>query len=335
MVRVSELVQDFIVTFDVSLTDGDDLYKNMLHTKYDPMQLLSYITSNKAILTHKIGMKFFFDFIYNKVIHEKGEHPNTTEIWKNILLTSLDLVRSDVNYKLLCENKRYLLDLQSNNKSFIPIFKHLLDAKFEIGDFEFLLYSVVARGELTKFKILEPHIKDKCNEYKGLISVALRYGRYQLIEYILSKFDINIYGRILDFEHYQENFRYLYYNQEIYRTQIDPNLPPMSCAMQDYERSLELILPWYKKPVTVETIHIWCEFIRNKTYYWDTISAPKVLEILRCAMIEPVPLLEDFAEYNSIIFGHWGERRFLVEKCQQLELCLLRMTERYENYVGI
>lgn len=332
MNRISPLIQNFIVTFDVSQSDGDDLYKNIIHTKYDPSSLLQYIIANKQILMHKVGNNFFFDFIYNKVIHEKGEHPNTTELWKNILITALDLAKTDVNYKFLCENKRYILDLQSNNKSFVSIFKYLLDANFETGDLEFLVYSVVARGELSKFKIIEQSYENIYDVYPGILDVALRYGRYQIIEYVLINSDGYIHGNILNFGNYQENFRYLYYSSEMHRTHINPHMPAISCSLQNYEKSIELILNYYddnKANVTVNTIHIWCDLIKSKVYHWDTINASNVLNILRSASIDPIPLSEDFGDHNVIIFGHWGERRFLIEKCQQLETRLLQMEDRY------
>jgi hypothetical protein len=320
MAKISELVRDFIIKFDISQTERDDLYKNILHTKYDPQSLLTYITSNRSILMHKVGHNFFFDFIYNKVIHERGEHPNTTDIWKNILLTSLDLVQIDPDYEFLRENKRYILDLQSNNKSFISIFKHLMEAKFETGDLQFLTYSIIARGELSKFKIIEQYIN--IDDYPGAIDVALRYGRYQIIEHLLPRSE----GTNVDFANYTENFRYLYYSPEI---KMQSDMPAVSCALQDYEKSLTLVCQKLKKPVTVETIYIWCDLIRCKQYSWDIIDSDKVLELLRTILTEPVDLSEDFDEYNTTIFGQWGDRKFLVEKCRQLEARILQLEDRY------
>jgi hypothetical protein len=322
------LVRDFTITFDVKQSEGDDIYKTMIHTKYDPLILNNYISNNSSILMHKIGNNFFFDFIYNKVIHEKGIHPNATEAWKTLLLNALNLVQLDRDYNFLRENKRYILDLQSDNKSFVAIFERLLELDFDIGDPEFLLYSIVARGELSKFKLLAKHYV--IDEYYGILDVALRFGRYQIIEYFMTK--MNMYGCVLDFVNYTENFRYLYYNQDILRTHVDPTMPAISCALQDYVKSLELILNNYAMPVTIKTIYVWCDLIRNKVYYWDKITydiASVILEILRQKLDEPIHLSEDFGEFNSIIFGHWGERKFLVDRCQQLETNLLNLEERY------
>lgn len=297
------------------------LYQSLLQVdNTDGNSLMSQIDNDPDILITPIDdHHVVYDYIYDYCIG-RNAHPKYQNLWNDHLISSTvklqglgekgDIIRSD---------QRYLLNLQSNCFSFNQLFMVLVDEDFDVGDFKYLLYSVIARGELLKFQKLN-ETYDGVDEYPGILDIALRYGRYELIEYMFDKLKIaeslSDYGKIMEFENYINSHRYIYYQTlEL----ADRDLGKIACGKQDYERSIKKVMTYYSYPITVETLAIWCDMIKHKTYEWDIVPL-EVIMLIKSYISDAIPLTQDFGEFNQLIFGNdWSSRAFLVSLYMELQ----------------
>lgn len=75
----------------------------------------------------------------------------------------------------------YVPDNDKHNKTLTKIFGLLVKEEFNMGDPEFLVYSIIARGEIGKLKILANLYV--IEDYPAVLDVAFRYGRNAIIKY--------------------------------------------------------------------------------------------------------------------------------------------------------
>jgi hypothetical protein len=317
----AETVNNFIVNVNSNIdTDDRNLFWNMVNTMdSDGAVELAYVKEHPEILPMKIGHHTVFDFFYEKVIHDRC-HPIHTSKWQEILMSVIELVNLAENGDTLKTNKKYILRLQSSCRTLTKIFGLLVKEEFDMGDPEFLVYSIIARGELSKLQILSNMYV--IEDYPGVIDVALRYGRNTVIKYFkeVLKLDIPYYGKIMDFENYTDNPRYIYYREHIANDDTVRQQPIVGAIKQDYLSAVKMILEDYQYPITYRTIEKWCDLIKSKEFVWDRIDAVEILPVLTSKLVTPLPLTHDFGDFNSLIFGtEWSDRKCLVQQCLTLQ----------------
>ena len=329
----SKLIKEFISTIDEKQqldTKDAKFFNNLVELPCgNGNNVIAFVNSNPEILTHKINNNLVFDYFYEKVISDKIHHPTFSNNWQEHLINCI-LLLDTIDSDIIKQDKKYLLRTQSTHRSLNKIFKTLFLNSFEIGEPEFLVYSIIARGELQKLKLLiESYIVE---DYPAVLDVALRYGRYNILYYFVNttKIDLPIYGKIIDFENYIDNCRYLYYQEHISQHTVLKHNPPIESSKQDYTECLKLLLSNYVHEVDMNTIEMWCDFIRSKVYLWDSINCTEILQLLKKHIVREIPLTHDFREFNSIIFGkEWSDRKCLVEYCLNLENKLHDLQDRY------
>jgi hypothetical protein len=329
------LVQEFIATITTTNQSNSDIEdRNTFWTMVNNIESngkkeLAFVTLHPEVLTRKIKYNLVFDYFYEKVVGDKC-HPSFSAQWQDILITVVQLLDLVPNANIIKQNKKYMLKLQSTCRTLIKIFQVLVQEDFDMGDPEFLVYSIISRGELHKLEILcQQYVIE---DYPGVLDVAMRFGRHIIIKYFINtlNLDIQYYGKILDFENYKDNHRYLYYREHIVHDSTFRHKPIVGASKQDYQTSLNLILDKYVYPITTHTIDKWCELIRSKEYIWDHINTEVLLVLLKKVDVN-IPLTHDFKEFNSIIFGkEWSDRKCLIEYCMNLEKKIESMTDRYE-----
>ncbi len=294
-------------------------------------KLISHVQENPQVLLGKIKSNFVFDYFYEKVISDKVVHPTHSSQWHDGFIKIIGILDNIQDCSCIKQDKKYILRLQSTHRSLNKIFKTLLNAGFEMGDSEFLVYSIIARGELVKLKILaESYVIE---DYPAVLDMALRYGRSEIITYFLSnmKLDIRLYGKIIDFENYTDNCRYMYYQEQIsHNDAIQKYRSAITLSKQDYVCSLKLLLEHYDYDITIKTLEIWCDFFRGKVYEWDAVDSNELLTLLTNLVTTPIPITHDFHEFNSVILGSgWSDRNYLIEYCLELERKLAALEDRY------
>lgn len=296
-------------------------------------KLISYVLESPHVLLCKIKSNFVFDYFYEQVISDKVMNAVHNAQWHDGFIKIINILDNALvgDTTSIKQDKKYILKLQSTYRSLNKIFKSLLNAGFDMGDSEFLVYSIIARGEFVKLKTLaESYVIE---DYPGVLDIALRYGRLEIIIYFLSqmKIDTRLYGKIVDFENYTDNCRYMYYVEQISQNDTTCKYKsPIALTKQDYSASLKLILEKYEYDITIKTLEVWCECLRNKTYEWDIFDSRDLLTILKDKVTETIPITHDFREFNSIILGsEWSDRNYLVEHCLDLERRLAFLQDRY------
>jgi len=316
----NETVNNFITTVNPTIDINDrNLFWNMVNTMdSDGVEELAYVKKHPEILPMKIGHHTVFDFFYEKVIHDRC-YPIHTNKWQEILMSVIELVNL-VDGDVLKTNKKYILRLQSSCRTLTKIFGLLINEEFDMGDPEFLVYSIIARGELSKLQILSNMYV--IEDYPGVLDVALRYGRNAIIKYFkeVLQLDIPYYGKIMDFENYTDSPRYIYYREHIANDDTVRQQAIVGATKQDYLSTVQMILVDYQYPITCRTIEKWCALIKNKEFVWDRIDATEILPLLTSKLAAPLPLTHDFGEFNSLIFGsEWSDRKCLVQQCLSLQ----------------
>lgn len=328
---MSELVYKFIHHIDKSCTsiDTGTMRRLVLNSNGNGRALVNFVKEHPDVLTQKIYNHLVFDYFYEKVITDT-HHPTISSQWHENLCTIIELL-DHIDSTIIKSGKKYILRLQSTNRTLCKLFRTLLSHGFDMGDSEFLVYSIIARGELSKLKILAEQYM--IEDYPGVLDVALHYGRAHIINYFISTMDLDIrtYGKIVNFENYKDNCRYLYYQEHISQEHTFRHRPAISHSKQNYTQALSLILDKYEYEIDLRTIDIWCEFIRGKVYLWDSINAQETLSLLRDRVRSSIPLTHDFREFNTIIFGReWSDRKCLIEYCLNIEEKLSKLQQRYE-----
>jgi len=329
---------NIIDTKNVLLLTDQLMFYSLVDIQFRNIELLvNFIKSHPTILIKTIGSHYIFDYFYEKVVTCAGTHVSDASDWEDALSLAINLLDSESiqGAENIKDNKKYILKLQSTNKSYLPIFKLMLDNAFELGDLEFLVYSIIARGELYKLKMLSDNYV--IEDYEAVLDVALRYGRHNILEYFISEhnIDVKFYGKVMDFENYNDNFRYLYYRNHMSHEPIDADMPIVTCSKQDYTKAINIIMEQYDYPITIETLDIWCDMIRGKVYTWDAINANEVLTLLKSFVESTVPLEHDFKEYNNIIFGHeLSDRACIIQQYLTLQNKYEILQERYNILYG-
>lgn len=324
--------KEFIETISKSIDINDrNVFWNIIgNTDVDPEKPYEYIVNHPETLLLKIRNHFVFDFFYEKVLGDRC-HPTDSLKWQTNLLKVIELT-DNISSDILKQNKKYLLRLQSGNRPLTNIFSALIKRSFEMGDPEFLVYSIIARGEMAKLEIMSKMYI--IEDYPAVIDVALRFGRSKIIEFFKKelKVEFKYCGKILDFENYKDNPRYLYYKEHILYDVIPfRSQSIVGSVKQDYTESLNLILSDYYYPVTVTTLHKWCNLIeeKRKSNGWDVINAEFLLPIIINKIEEQISLTEDFGSFNTLVFGfEWSDRKCLVEHCLNLQKKLDMAQER-------
>jgi len=325
--------KEFIETISDTIDINDrNIFWNIIgNTDTDAEKPYEYVVKNPETLLLKIRNHFVFDYFYEKVLGDRC-HPTESLKWQSILTKVIELTDSIPESQILKQNKKYVLRLQSNNRSLSGIFSALIKRCFEMGDPEFLVYSIIARGEMSKLEILSKMYI--IEDYPAVIDIALRFGRSKIIEYFKNelKVEFKYCGKVVNFENYKDNPRYLYYREHILHETIPlTNKSVIGSTKQDYVQSLNLVLSDYYYPITVSTLHKWCKLIMDKraTTGWDRINAEVILPIIIGKIVDQIDLTEDFGSFNTLVFGfEWSDRKCLIEHCLNLQRKLDSIEER-------
>lgn len=315
-----ETVNGFILTVNPSINmDDRNLFWNMVNNMdSDGSAELEYIHSYPTVLTGKIKHHTVFDYFYEKAVNDRC-HPTHSSKWQDALITAIHLLDRIPDNEIIKHNKKYILRLQGTCKTLTKIFNVLIKEEFDMGDPEFLVYSIIARGELSKLQILSNLYV--IEDYPGVLDVALRYGRNAILKYFRDTLELELpyYGKVMDFENYVDNPRYVYYREHIAHDDTIRQKAIVGATKQDYSDSIAVILKDYQYPITRGTLEKWCELIKSKEFVWDKINPSEVIPILVSKLDTPLPLTHDFGEFNSLIFGpEWSDRKCLVQNCLNL-----------------
>lgn len=316
-----DIIQLFITTVNPALNiKSKNIFGQLVGAQVAVRDVLGLVNAHPSLLTMKIRSHYVFDYFYDKVIADLS-HPVDSVGWQDALVHVLQLLESLPNANIIKENKQYLLRLQSSARPLTEIFCCLVDYEFEMGDAEFVTYSVIARGELDKLDIL--YKRYVIEGYTAIFSVALRYGRSNIIAYLIDALDnLEAYGNIIDLAGFEENPRYMYYREHIAK---ECPMPELNITTSDYKASIEMIMSRGSYQIKVGTIRRWCDTCSRSG--GGQVAIPLLLQYLS----EPVPLTTDFGEFNQLIFGHeWSDRKCLVERCLSLEQALAESRDRYD-----
>lgn len=312
-----------------SINDNNAIFfHNLVRAKVgkDP-DIVSYTVSNPEIITYRFGQHSVFDYFYDKVVKIPSSLP-TYNFWMNSLFKIIDIVVSDAQNddeeaRYIKLDPKYIKLLQSGMKNHTLLFARLVESEFEISDCLSLCYSVICRGELDKLKILNRFYP--IEQFPGLFSHALRYGRFEILTYLIDELKLDprneLYGDVINLEHYQDNKNNLYYSSALESLAFSKSNPKISMSQQNYRKSFDLVIAKTDQNVTIETIELWKDRVERTVYDWDKISFSEIVEILRPLLKNKIPLTHDFGEkYNRIVFGEkWSDRKFIIEYCLQLE----------------
>ena len=326
-----------ICKFIEFLASGKDEHGQSLEklVNDNPEKAQDYILRNHQVLTEKYGTGtcMIFDIIYEQAIHAPPPLHAQQQLWQDILIRIVRTIdSSDEEDVKIAENRRYILHLQGNNNNYVELFRAMLLRGFDMGDPEFLVYSLIARGELDKLKLLARYYK--IEDYPAIFDVALRYGRLQVLEYFIKDCGVEpaYYGNIMDFENFMDNARYLYY-RAVGNVAASNETPAILNSRQDYLKSIRLIMETYPHPVNTGTLNAWCDMLRNKYYLWDRAACSgEIIQLVKSYVTETIPLTADFREFNRDVFdAEWSDRAQIVEKCLALREHLNETQERYEH----
>uniref|UniRef100_A0A6C0J5F0 Uncharacterized protein n=1 Tax=viral metagenome TaxID=1070528 RepID=A0A6C0J5F0_9ZZZZ len=325
---------NLIIEDSTNICQSKLLYNNLLSVNNGlGADIHNYIKNNPMILIMNIDERHVvYDYVFDYVIMGKG-HPIYQKKWYEFLINISSLLTGlGEKGEMIKADKRYVLLLQHNSINYNKLFETFIDNYYEVGDFEFLLYSVIARGELTKLKKLF-NTYDNIEEYMGLFDVALRFGRIEVIKYLLNDIElygkIKKYGRIMEFNNYEYNQRYMYYEQTIGKN--FENYGEINESVQDYDKSISTIMSIYQYDIDMKTLDIWCNIAREKTkhtYKWDNIPNVTIYKI-KNYIYNSIPLNHDFGEFNRIIFGDdWSKRSYIVAQYIALQSKYSQLQER-------
>ena len=321
-------VHNFIITVNPNI-DMDD--RNLFWTLVNQMDSdgsreLAFIKAHPDILPMKIKHHTVFDFFYEKVVNDRC-HPTHTGKWQEVMIAVVQLVNIIEGGETLKHNKKYILRLQGTCRTLTKIFGLLVKEEFDMGDPEFLVYSIIARGELGKLQLLSNLYV--IEDYSGVLDVALRYGRHTIIRYFRDtlKLDFPYYGKIVDFENYTDNPRYIYYREHIAHDDTLRHKAIVGASKQDYAESLDLIMNDYQYTITCSTVEKWCGLIKSKEFVWDRVNPSDIIPKLLAKLDTALPLTYDFGEFNGLIFGpEWSDRDCLRRNCD----CAHRATNSFD-----
>lgn len=297
----------------------------------DGEELMNYVVDRPYVLGLNLDHHhMIFDYFFDYAVDDRG-HPAYNQNWMEHLIEIIGLLNGIGECgDIIKSDKRYIMRLQKNSNSYNRLFDVLFDNDFEAGDLEFLLYSVITRGEIYKLrKMFEVYSIEEC---PGIFDIAMRYGRIKILEYLLDAVDIDLddYGKILNFANIEDNIKYMYYRAnlltdgETTRTKYGP----IGSTVQDYVACVKLLMNHYTFEVDITTLEIWCDMIRDKFYQWDVVPH-EVLLTIKEYIRDPIPMIADFGEFNGVIFGNdWSDRSFLIAHCIKLQERILYLEDR-------
>lgn len=327
---MDQRVHNFIMLTNHTIDVEDrNLFWNMTNSvNSDSLKEFSYISEHPEILTMKLGKHHtVFDYFYDIAVYDRC-HPSNSLKWQKTLGNIVQLVGTINDGHTLKNNRKYVLRLQGSTRSFTDIFSQLVHEEFDMGDPEFLVYSIIARGELEKLEIMSSLYV--IEDYPGVLDVALRYGRNKVLQYFKEKLklDFSYYGKILDFENYVDNPRYLIYSEQIARDETLRKSGQFISKASHYLDSIKLILETYPHPITCRTVEKWCELTKTN----DVDNSSDIIMLLVSKLNEPPPLTYDFGSFNSLIHGtDWNDRSYLIERCLYLQNKLEEQEYRYQE----
>lgn len=305
--------------------------KQLKRTVEDELKLIKYVLQNPSLITEQIKDFTVFDFFYDKAI--KTPQDNTRyQFWSETLTTIMDQVTKLEHKDVIIYNKKYFYGLQSNARNHNELFKFMTAfTDFDMGDLDFLVYSIVARDELEKLRILSNIVSFDPHTVPAIFDTALKFGRHRIIEYLVNDYKLNPndFGKVIDLVNYKHSHRYVYYCIGLRSYFNDPQIHG---SEQDYKKAIELILTKgkYNHPVTLKTLTVWSDTARDRQYQWDNIDFKEIVDILRPKLKEPIPLDHDFGSFNEIVFGkEWSQRSSIIGYCQKLEHRLEIMEDKY------
>ncbi len=297
------------------------------------IEIRKFVTLNPDILTMKIKDYFIFDYFFEKVVQFR-DGVDAYNFWLETIEDVLILLNEQDNADDIKFDNRYINKLQSSMKSHTFLFDLMINRHgFSIGDTEFLTYSLIVRGEVDKLKILASICEIK--NFKGIYAAALRYGRIEVLKYLDHglKLKMDDYGKIMNFDNFQDNPRYMYYTITIGFLSLSYDNPKVFKSRQNYEESIMyLIQNDYTRSINKNTIFQWVDKMETLKYKWDIINFKEIMELLRPYITEKIPLTQDYGKYNEFVHGKmWSERESIIEYCRHLETELEDIKEKYDD----
>lgn len=281
----SKLIEQFLNLIDKSFNHkiDDPLYFKELLTfdVKDGTNLIEIVKLNPAIVIENLTVNStIFDYFYEKTL--KMSDLSIWLIHFKYILTILNTVDENEKIKDL---PYYIKNLQETGVSHNNVFELLFTNEFNVGDPEELIYIIIARGETNKIKtISDIYIIE---DYLGIFDVAVKYGRCEIIKFLMTNLELNIemFGKILDFENYNTEVKF----KEIIN-------------ITNYVKSVELILKEYNYPVTLRTLYIWCDFVnKNHCNKWEDDVIRMLSSKIEFATDDSIN--NDFGRFNSLIFN--------------------------------
>lgn len=338
MSKHSQLIQDFFKLIEAPAYNysKSSFYVDIVTSTFDSNdKLLEFINENPNALTERIKRnKFVFDYFYDRYVTYYSLN-NNPEYWRTALISAIKLLSKSDHPTDIKLNKQYIHSLQSNHMNYDELFDFMLNTEFEVEDPEFITYSVIARGELAKLKIIEKNNNFNITDYKGTIAIALYYGRIAVIKHLVenTKLELANYGNIINFE-FMDISNYLYYDATKSKTNLSNQ--KVINSVHNMTRSLNYIIDKLKENnidvvIDSETVHIWCERARQSSYDWEDVYIPDIWKILRVHVNREISLKEDYKEYNEIIFGReWSRRELIIDQYLELQTRYEELMDRYE-----
>ncbi len=329
---------------DINTIIDNKFYDRLLKCKTGINQaLIDFIITNPDVLCFRMKQHNIFDYFYDKVVIMPTSL-SEYNFWLSSLFKIIDLVidiidKQDPNIVTemndIPNNPKYIRMLQSGIKNHNSLFEKLLSYDFMMTDCVSLTYSIIARGEIQKLKVL--YSLYNIEKIPGIFAYALRYGRIEILRFLIDDIGLNIndslYGNILSLEYFNETIKEIYYCIDIKDCKFKSRV---LLSIQDYNASFEKVLDNLKQEninVTIKTIEIWRDVVKYKKYCWDNINFEMVVSKIRPYIKFTIPLTHDFgSEYNQVIFGEkWSNRKYIVEYCIELEKSLNDLQSRYNE----
>ena len=293
-------------------------------------ELMNIVQACPSILTELIANTdmTIFDYFYEKMIadgcsatvrHQRIKHMSA-------ILKMLPATSSIKN------NSFYILNLQSTNECHNEIFILLFTNDFEIGHPESLVYTLIARGELTKVKCIADIFI--IEDFPAIFDIALRYGRFNIINYFIDDLQLNVklFGKVIDFD----NLKDASVQGQLYWQPDGSDLGPPENGKQDYGKCLDSLVVNYEYPITVNTLYKWCDLIESRREIkWDTLANEKdILVKLKSHATEHISTKHDFGKFNSLIHNK-EDMETLISTNHQLQQQIYELQLKYENLLDL
>lgn len=300
-------------------------------TQEQEEKLLAYTMLNPEIITMKMKDHMVFEFFYDratKVTHT----PKMYDFWQSALVRIINALQDLENSGDVLDDHTYLYRLQSGIMNHTSLFKYMItEGNFSLGEPDFLVYSIVARGELDKLRILSDVFDlDDIEMFPAIYDVAIKHGRSEIIKYLRFHIglDLTKYGKVIELENYPTTHKFMFYQTGLYV--IESRDTPIIGSKQNYIDTIKRVMEVYQHPITIKTLDCWADVTRSKTFAWDTLCFKEIVDTLRPFIKESIPLSHDFKEFNTDVFGkEWSDRACIIEYCKGLESRYTLLEQRY------